>query len=230
MSAYQGDFAAIVASVTAKLRLESADADQVKEAVNLAYQEAVQATGCLQTSGVATLTEDVASYDLPASVAWIKLLTISYADGSFSDPLQQVPLQGLLEQRRATVASSDQVVVPIYSLAGQNQIELWPTPGAGQSMTLWYVYLPDELTADGDEPAILEPYGSKLLEYGALVELARFKKDPLLGDLEAAYQVWLARFQVWLNRREGQSGATIRVRGATKRGVRVADRSADVGW
>jgi hypothetical protein len=94
-------------------------------------------------------------------------------------------------------------------------------------MTFWYVYLPDALTADGDVPLIMEPYGSQLLVYGACVELARFKKDPLLQDYEAAWQMWLTRFQLWLNRREGASARTFRI-GSTNGHVRLADRSADV--
>ncbi len=158
----------------------------------------------------------------------MKLLTVTFADGSVSQPLQQVPLETILDRRRASVASGQQVSRPVYALAGQNQLELWPEPGAGQSMSFWYVYLPDELTADGDNPAIMEPFGSELLEAGALVRGARFKKDPLLADLEADLEVRMQRFQVWLNRREGSGPRTFRVwsGGGT---VRVADRSADMG-
>jgi hypothetical protein len=168
-----------------------------------------------------------ASYNMPSEVAWIKSLTLTYPDGSVTDPLRQVPLDTILEQRRATVAAGQSVVVPMYALAGQSRLELWPTPGAGQSLTFWYVYLPAKLTADADVPVIMEPYASKLLLYGALVEGARFKKDPLLADYEASYQFWLARFQVWLNRRETAGASQFRVRG-NSRGLRFADASTDV--
>jgi hypothetical protein len=225
---YQGTFGTITAGVIAKLRLdETADLAGVKEAVNVAYQETVQTTGCLQKTATAAMTADVESYDLPFQVAWIRSTWITYPDGSFTDPLQQVTLEQIEEQRRATAASGQQVVRPIYALAGQNQIEVWPTPTADQSMTFVYVYLPDALVADADEPLLMEPYGSMLLQYGALVELARFKKDPLLQDYEQAYAMWLSRFQLWLNRRQGSSARTFRI-GSTSSRIRFADRSADV--
>src|SRR5262245_5900067 len=228
MAAYAGTLASITASVIAKLRLDATqDTADVHEAVNLAYQQVVQETGALQRAASAATTADVESYTLPPQVAWIRSLWIIYPDGTFTDPLQQVTLEQIQEQRRATAASGQQVVRPIYALAGQNQIELWPTPTAGQSLMFVFVYLPEQLTADTDVPLLMEPYGSKLLEYGALVELARFKKDPLLQDYEAAYQTWMTRFQLWLSRREGSSARTFRI-GGTSSGIRLADRSADV--
>lgn len=217
MSAFQGTLASIRAEVISALRLTTdLDTDRVDDWVNLAYQQTVQQTGCLQQKGSANLTTQVSSYDLPSTVAWIKLLVINYSDGSISQPLKQVTLEEILQERWATVAAGTQIVKPLYALVGQNQLELWPTPTTGETMDFWYVYLPDELTDGADEPAIMEPYGSKLLTYGALVEGARFKKDPLLPDFEASYETWLARFQVWLNRREGASARTFRVRGPNR--------------
>lgn len=227
MAPSAGTYGSIKATVINKLRLDASDdATDVGNAINLAYQQVVQETACLQQTASAALMADVESYNLPAEVAWIRSVWISYPDGSFTDPLQQVTLEQISEQRRATAASGQQVVRPLYALAGQNQIELWPTPAAGQALSFVFVYLPDALVEDDDPVAIMEPYGSKLLEYGALVELARFKKDPLLADYEAGYQSWLTRFQLWLNRREGSSARTFRI--GTNGGVRLADRSADV--
>jgi hypothetical protein len=228
MAAYQGSYGSITATVISKLRLDAAqDTPEVREAINLAYQQVVQETGCLQQTGVAAMADGVSSYDLPAQVAWIRSVWITYSDGSFTDPLQQVTLEQIGEQRRTSAAAGQELTRPIYALAGQNQIEVWPTAGLEQSMTFVYVYLPEALVDNADVPVIMEPYGSKLLEYGALVELARFKKDPLLSDYEAAYQTWMARFQLWLNRRQGSSARTFRI-GGSGRGLRLADRSADV--
>lgn len=230
MAAYQGTLATIRDEVIALLHLDAdVDEAQVDEQVNLAQQDAVMETGCLQQDGSATLTSGQSSYDLPATVAWIKSLTLTYSDGSVTDPLRQVPLDTILSLRRANVAAGSAVVTPLYAISGQNLLDLWPQPGAGQSMAFRYVYLPDELTADGDEPAIMEPYGSKLLTYGAAVELARFKKDPLLPDLEAQYGRWLAKFQVWLNRREGNGPLTFRVRQPDRAPIRFANASVDLG-
>jgi len=227
MAAYAGTLGTITENVILKLRLDAADTSSVHEAVNLAYQQVVQETGALQETATAVLTANINSYEMPAEIAWIRTVWIGYPDGTFTDPLQQVTLEQIQEQRRATAATGEQVTRPLYAMAGQGQIELWPTPAAGQSLMFVIVTLPDALVDDTDAPVIMEPYGSRLLEYGALVELARFKKDPLLQDYEAAYQMWMTRFQLWLNRREGSSARTFRIGGASS-GVRLADRSADV--
>ncbi len=214
MAPYAGTFASIKDAVVKYARLDAtADDTLVGDAVNLAYQQVVQETQCLEQTGTAVLTDSVATYALPAQVMQINQATITYQDGTTSTPLQRVPLDTILENRRLSLAQAEQLWLPLYALVGQNQLELWPTPGSGQSMTFRYVYLPDELVADGDMPLIFEPYGSKLLTYGALVEMSRFMKDPLLGDYEPAYQAWLVRHQVFLNRRNGASSLAFRARG-----------------
>jgi hypothetical protein len=212
------------------LRLDAtADSDRVDEWVNLAYQDVIQATGALQTTAVATLTSGDASYTIPAIVAEINLVVVTYSDGTVSAPIQRVTLEQILTNRRTNLAVGQQLWNPLYAIVGQNQIELWPTPGAGQSLTFWYSGLPDALVADGDQALIQEPFGSKVLEYGALVEGARFLKDPLLQDYEAAYQGWLAKFQVWLNRRQGETSLAFRVRSNADIGNNLVGLARDVG-
>jgi len=216
VASYQGTYRTIKDAVIDTLHLDATDDEtRVGNEVNLAYQDVVQTTGCLQATATATMTDGVSSYALPAAVAWIKELVVVYADGTVSDPLTQISLDEMLGWRRTTLAVGQQTAQPSYALAGQGQIEVWPTPGADQTLQFWYVYLPDALTADGDEPVILEPYGSRLLMYGACVELARFKKDPLLPDLEAQYGVWLGKFQAWMNFRQGSSPRSVRVIGTS---------------
>lgn len=230
MTAFSDTFAGITAGVIEKLRLDTTlDTDKTKRWINLAYQAAVQDTGCLQAKADATLTAGVSSYDLPAEVAWIKLLVATYPDGSVSEPFRQVTLEELLETRRATLAGGQLVLRPIYALAGQNQLEIWPDPSAGTTLTFWYVYLPDELVADDDVPVIKVPYGSRLLEYGALVQGAEFKQDLLMmGQWQALYSYWASEFQTWLNRREGEAALQFRVRELGPRRTVLANPSADV--
>lgn len=231
MASFQGNLGTIRANVIDKLRLDAtADEAKANEWINVAYLEAVQSTGALETVGNASLTDGDASYTLPAAVAQINLLTITYSDGTVSQALQRVPLEVILDNRRATLAEGDQLWLGLYALVGQNQIELWPTPGAGQTLTFWYTYLPDELSADADEPLLMEPYGSMLLQYGALVEGARFLKDfGALSDYEAGYAQWMARYQVWLNRRQGQTSQAFRVRGNWNTDAWTAALPRDVG-
>ena len=114
MTAYQGTFATIKQAVIDKLRLDATAGDnspddlRAGEWVNIAYLDAVQATGALETVGNATLTNGTASYLLPAAVAQINMVTITYTDGTVSEPLQRVPLETILQNRRATLAENCQ--------------------------------------------------------------------------------------------------------------------------
>ena len=214
MAAFQGTLLSIRNEVLTTLRLdETADTDRVNEWINLAYQDVIQATGALQATGVATLTNDIGSYVLPAAVAEINLVTLTYPDGSTSAPVQRTVLETILQKRRMTLAVAQQLWNPQYAIVGQNQLELWPTPGANTTLTFWYSYLPDELALDADVPLIQEPFGSRILKYGALVEGGRFLKDPGLTDYENQYQAWMSKYQVWLNRRQGETSMAFRVQG-----------------
>ncbi len=188
---------------------DATDLANSKKWVNLAYAEVVQQTGALQKTAVANLTSGDVSYVLPNDVAWIKQLVVFYQDGQISPPLRQVSLEQMLEMRRTNQATGEQVLWPVYALAGQSQIEFWPAPGGGQSMQFWYVYLPDALVLDADVPVILEPFGSNLLTYGASVMGAKNKKDPLLPVFQADYLAEKARFQTWLNQRQTGNGRRV---------------------
>ncbi len=212
MAPYQGTFASIRSSVLDVLKMDpdaTDDFDNAGKWVNLAYAEVVQQTGALQKTATANLTSGDVSYVLPADVSWIKQLVVYYQDGQVSPPLRQVSLEQMLEMRRTNQATGEQVLWPVYALAGQSQIEFWPAPGGGQSMQFWYVYLPDALVADDDQPVILEPWGSNLLTYGASVMGAKNKKDPLLPVFQADYLAEKARFQQWLNQRQTGNGRRV---------------------
>src|SRR5262245_56143179 len=110
MAVYAGTLATITTAVIAKLRLDaSQDTDDVHAAINLAQQQVVQETGALQMTASSTLLADVDSYLLPAEVAWIRSVWITYPDGTVTDPLQQVTFEQIQEQRRATAANGQQV-------------------------------------------------------------------------------------------------------------------------
>lgn len=224
MAAYQGDLIAIRETVIAALRLDTngADDDKVNAWINLAYQEACQKTQALTSVTITDLTEAVDSYTLDPEIAEINLVIATYADGTVSAPLQRVVLETILEYRRTTLAEGEQLWNAVYTVVGQDQLEIWPMPGAGQSLTFYHSVLPDVLVDDTDSPDLMEPYGSKLLTYGALVEGCRFLKDPLLQDSIAQYQAWLAAFQTWLNRRQGQTSMGFRVRGTSGDGQSAA--------
>lgn len=203
MPIFQPTLGTIRTAVIDKLRLDDElDVARVDEWINVAYSRVVQETACLQTSGVATLTGDEEAYLMPWQVAFIIAVVIQYADGTISNPMTRVSLDEFINYRRQNSIAGDRVASPIYAIVGQNRMEIWPTPAATDSIRFWYVYLPNALVEDGDEPVIMEPYGGKLLELGACVEGAKFKKDPLLRQFTDENSIWMGRFQAWLNRRK----------------------------
>jgi hypothetical protein len=133
-----------------------------------------------------------------------------YADGSYSYPAQQVRMEDVLVKQNADATANTVRDSVVYATEGQTGIVFYPLAGQGQKAWIQHTMLPEELEAD-EGPLIAEPFGSKLLEYGALVEGSKFKKDPLMSDFELSYQMWMSRYVAWLNRRKGASSTAFEV-------------------
>ncbi len=230
MASYASSFLSVQNSVISKLRLDATDdLARVKEYINQVYTQVAVETRCLVTSATAALTQDTASYTMPVGVLHIQELTLNDSGGQVYPPLVESTLDRILRLRRFNTA----VGPPrYYTLAGLNQLEFWPSARSTDVLTFWYTYLPDELTGDDDVSELPEPFGSKLLEYGALVQGAEFAKDPLLPEFQQLYSGWLASFQRFLNRRGGNQPGAFEVWGITNSWGPV-DRSSDwglTGW
>ena len=91
-----------------------------------------------------------------------------------------------------------------YCLEPMGTLEFWPTPSSGDTITFWYSYLPNTLSADNDVTLLPEPHAGNLLMYGSLVYAAEFKRDiMMLGDYQAQYAAALQDFQKYVNRKPG---------------------------
>jgi hypothetical protein len=114
----------------------------------------------------------------------------------------------------------------MYTLQGQN-VELWPTPGGADVMMFYYVGYPPILTAGTDVPQIDEPYASKLLEFGSLIDAADYIKDIMSSyTYPQAFQDWLYRYRQHLSRKQGTQSLTFR----SPTGTMVPhDNSTDTG-
>ena len=93
--------------------------------------------------------------------------------------------------------------VQYYALNGNNLIDFYPTPGAADTVTMYYLRLPTTLAQPTDVPEIDEPFASKMLEYGACAEAADYKRDPSEQEYRALFQDWVHQFKAHLNRKEG---------------------------
>jgi len=205
MASYKGTTNDVLLELQKLLRLAADDSNQALVWMNLGMIDCVQRTEALQRTDTAALTAGCDTFTLPAEVLRIKKLTWLYPDGSESRPLIGTDLQTMLDLRR-TGTTATFYDSPYYTLVGEDQLELWPMPAAGQSLRFWYVRYPQELTSSPDSQfEIREPWGSKLALYSAAVEAARFKKDPLIGEFTAVYGFWLDSYKAHMNRGRGLS-------------------------
>jgi hypothetical protein len=198
-------------AVLAKGRLDSsADRVKVKDWINQAAADAVLRTECL--IGIATVAPvaGCTSQTLGSAAMRIKGIFPSYGGQNYR-PLQPVSLETILERR---MGSPGQYNVPsVYAAVGMHGLEFWPTVQAGTSLLIYYVKAPTVLVADADVSELPEPFASKLLEYGALVEAADFKRDDQLQIYTQRYLEWVGKLQTHVNRYAGGVAQQLQVYG-----------------
>jgi hypothetical protein len=193
-------------AVLKRLRLDATnDLQKVKDWINQAYTQVVVETECLQKRATMTLTVNGAIYTLPSAVIRLKYVTIRGSGQSeYGPPLEEATVDDLLNWRRSSGGVNAASAVPThYALVGLNQFELWPPPAAADTMLVYYVYLPTALSANGDVAVLQEPWNSRLLEYGALVEASDYIDVPKSDVYRQWYDLWMGRFRQHLVRRGG---------------------------
>lgn len=204
--AFPATFADIQSAVIQKARLDSTlDLAKVKDWINQAYAEVCVETEANVSSATMALTAGTGSYSLPSGIARIKQMILTPAGASQAQPpLIRTTLDEILMRRQSggDVQNAGDYVTH-YAVVGLNQFEVWPTPAAADVITVWLVALPTALAADGNVPILQEPFASKLLEYGALVQAGDFKGDPATPEWEALYRQWMGRYLDHLGRRPG---------------------------
>lgn len=208
---FQPTLADIRNQVMLKLRLDPEDTESASYWIQQAYLEIAQyAAFEWDRTVLLGLQPGDGQFDLPCEVAMLRHIQMLYPDGTRSQPAQQVRGEAILA-RQQQFDSSDGLASQIsYSVMGQFSIMFWPLAGDGQQVQILHTVLPDQLE-DDDWPDLAEPYGSKLLEYGALVEGSKFKKDPLMNDFELSYRMWKDNYISWLSRRRGSGSLAFEV-------------------
>lgn len=216
--AFPSTFLDVQNAVITKARLNStADLTKVKDWINQIYAQVCIEVEAKVTSSTFTLTASQSAYDLSTfapNVMRIKQIAIQPVGGNYGPPLKPVSLEQILEwrQTQAAVANTNGSATH-YALLGLNDLELYPTPANADTLQMYYVALPTALSANTDVPILQEPYASKILEYGALVQAAEFKGDPMLTEWQQVYENWIQRFRSHLNRRRGSGTMNFRVTG-----------------
>ncbi len=206
--AFPATFADITQAVIDAVRLDvTDDTTRVQNAINTAYFEACVKNEVLVSSGSAALTSGVATYDLDTVTQIARIKDLWFNTSYVSRPPTQVSIDRILRARQSSGgASVVNAAIQWYALTGQNQLDLYPTPGSAATVNFIYVGYPAKLTGT-DVPEIPEPYGSQILTYGACVPMAEFKSDPQLAWFQRQQDRWMSDYRLHLNLRRGMPGA-----------------------
>ena len=201
--AFPSTFADITTAVIAKLRLDSTnDTSRVHDWINQVYAQVAVETGNTVNTTTISCVSGTSNYTLSSSVEAILGAYVTPVGANPTAPLQPRSLDWILRKRQAGGGASTATgPVTDYALLGINRLEVYPTPSAADTITIYYAGLPTALSANGDTPTIHEPWASKLLEYGALAEAADFLNHPDEPKYRTLYEGWMTRYINHLNRK-----------------------------
>jgi hypothetical protein len=216
--AFPATFADLQANVIAKARVDSTeDTQKVSDWINSAYYSICTETNFYATSEAeAPLTAGDYNVLLPADIVKIEYITPTGSDGTLWGPMRQCTFEEVLEVRAwqgGQISTGAPSRFALRDTQPQATIEFWPMANGGEVLTVWGWKLPPVLANPGDVPIIPEPY-SKVIEYGAVLHAAEFKKDLLMiQQYETSYATWLGNFNTLLNRRRGSQTQQFRIEG-----------------
>jgi len=216
--AFPSTFADLQEAVLNKGKLDDTyDTDRIKAWINQTYYQACLETEFYESSAPtsAPFTVQQNSVAVPASLVGVDFIVPTGTDGAVWGPMNMVTLEEILEQRAYNAGVTMTTGAPsryAYRSSGAPTIEFWPNAAGGETLTFYGQSFPTPLSAPTDVPIIPEPYASKVLEYGALVQAAEFKRDIFILDFfQQQYTDWMSRFRGFTNTREGDKVQQFRV-------------------
>ena len=199
---YPATFGDLIQEVKAELRLETADESRIGDWINRAYARGAIETEAVETADVATLAAGESTYTLPAPVVRIKLLKIAPAaqPTSYGPPLVSVSLSEI-NRLQAGDAPGQTGAATVFTVVGEDQIILWPTPAAADQLLFWYVKVPVPLSSLTGTLELQEPYGTDIAKYGACAEGAALAFGSPSTDYRGLYQQAVMAYRAQLSRR-----------------------------
>lgn len=222
--------------VSAKLGLDntaSGDQPLIDGWLNEGVREVLLDTHCYVAKATMNLSANVGDYDLPTTILAIHdiYVTSGGEDGMF----ERVSADEILRRRRADAAVAATGTTRYYAVNGANMLMVYPTPAAADTITIYYVPRPTELSSSAHDPSSTT-YGGvpveyhKAIEFYALAEGADYDDDSSSAQGEryrALYERQILKTKRRIRNRGGRSlgRATL---GRRSRRYLSGDPSADV--
>lgn len=207
--AFPSTFLDIQTAVIVKARLDpTLDLQKTKDWINQTYFQVVVETEAIVTTATMNLAAGSFRYTLPAGVARIRQMYLTPAGQTDAvgeqPPLIRTSHDDILQRRQFGQAAQQAGSYSThYALLGASSLEFWPTPAAIDVVTIDYAAFPTALASNGDLQVLDEPYGSKLLEYGALAQAGEFKGDPMTDGWQQDFDSWMGRYMNHLDEKQG---------------------------
>ena len=187
---------------------QSQDDDMAGQMVNETVAEIVDRSGYPQKKENRTLTAGTDEYDISTDFAISDFVDLAYvrsknAAGTVTREVRPVDVSELNSWRET--GSTGQA--RLYAFRQPDTLIVYPNPAVStDTLDVTYVYLPAELSADGDEPdEAIPPRWHGVIVDGAAAKLATVEEaDPnLTGLLVAQYEAGLAKYVQAVTERYG---------------------------
>jgi hypothetical protein len=218
--AFPSTFIDIQQAVIYKARLDQAqDLSFVKDWINqIYYQVCVELEFYTAVSDSAAAGANATNVTIPSTIIAVDYVVPTGSTGVVYGPMDMITFDEILQMRAYTSTAITTGAPSRYCFRSgvAPTVEFWPAANGGEILTFYGSRFPAPLVGDGDPPIFPEPYATKVLEYGALVNAAEYKKDLIMmGEFQNMYADWLTRFRGFTNTRVGNRTEQFQVIGRT---------------
>lgn len=206
------------------------DVTKIDRFLNRAVRDFLSKTGIYVTEATTLETADSGDYTLDTAIMLIKNIYVT--SGTVDYPLEQVSPQQILDWRLASSSSTSPS--RYYALNGANMLMVYPTPSGNDTVTLYYVAVPTEMSSTSHDPSDATYGGVPVLFHDALALYAMWKLASFDDDQSSAqgqryrddYRDRIKEARKYVSMKGNTVAPRARV-GGRRRGLRLHDNSAD---
>lgn len=188
-------------NVGSELGLDYTGADKtlLDQRLNQAVRRVLLDTMCYVTSATMSESAGAGDYTLDSNILRVVGWQWSGTNSLYSVP-QRTSVPEILRLRSAAQASSTTYPASFYAVSGSNLLMVYPTPAAADTITIYYVPKPTEMSSASHDPSSAT-YGGIPVEYHDAIEfyalwrLASFADDSSSAQGERYHQLYDAEIK-----------------------------------